>query len=861
MQAVQFLGVAYFIILGLLLVHIGHLQSNIGRRKIAGFATIFGLTFIFAAPISLLNNAEGYLIISGLLVVFIASRSLFTNRILRLATLAIFLSVALFASRTDFFIGFDVLNAPALNFLLSALVILTGLTAAWLLLKNVRFSSIRSRLTAAFAAVAVIPLIIAAAAASTIGTKATEDSAIDLLTTVIDLKHAAVMSWLADLKQVVATEAAANQDNISPASLLFESPDTEQYQQKQKILQERLTGSLHQNTDFQEFFIVDRHGNVILSTEENHQGLVIGHETLFNNALEAAFITPMVKMDALGGEALLVVEPVYSDNQLAGFFVGSAALDQLSEIMRQGTEIGETGEIYLVTSDFAVLPSLRGPNGGQNAVQVLTRGVMDAVLAKQDGAGTYKDAQGVEVIGAYRWLPELGAAIFAEQSRAEIFSPTILTIVVNTAISLALIIGAIVFGLIVSNRIGKPIEDLTGITRRVAEGDLNLEAPVSQNIEEMAVLARTFNQMTNQLRIQLENLEQRVAERTQELEARNEQLIIASQLSNTITTILDVDELVEQAVNLIRDRFNLYYVGLFLVDNLNHFAILKSGTGKAGQEMVARSHRIKIGEGMIGWCILNSKARIAQQAVDDPVRLSIPYLPDTQSEAAIPLRSRGQVIGAITVQSDHPNAFDESSITTFQTMADQVAVAIDNARLFVEVQQSLETSRRAYGELSRNAWLKRISARPLQAVCTEQGVNIVELDSLIATPVQDSFQPIEAGGGNGSVQVPIKVRGTVIGNLHAQKPEHSGHWNDEEIEMLETLTDQLGVALESARLFEETLTRAEREQLISRSANRVRETLDVETVLKTAIFEMQAAMDLQEVEVRMAQTIDQENWQ
>lgn len=105
------------------------------------------------------------------------------------------------------------------------------------------------------------------------------------------------------------------------------------------------------------------------------------------------------------------------------------------------------------------------------------------------------------------------------------------------------------------------------------------------------------------------------------------------------------------------------------------------------------------------------------------------------------------------------------------------------------------------------------------------------------------------------------VRGTEIGFVNAQKPDHADDWSEDEIEMLETLTEQLGIALESARLFEETLTRAERERLINQIANRVRDTLDIDTVLKTSIIELQAAMDLQEVEVRMAQKIDQENWQ
>jgi GAF domain-containing protein len=190
-------------------------------------------------------------------------------------------------------------------------------------------------------------------------------------------------------------------------------------------------------------------------------------------------------------------------------------------------------------------------------------------------------------------------------------------------------------------------------------------------------------------------------------------------------------------------------------------------------------------------------------------------------------------------------------------MADQIAVAIDYARLFEEVQRTLESSRLAYGELSRKAWLERIRAKPLQAVRNEQGVSMVGLQGR-TVPVHPDDNPEYQDPENGAIHVPITVRGSVIGYLHAKKPQHKALWNDEEREMLLTLTEQLGIALESARLFEDTLTRAERERLIGQIANRVRETLDIETVLKTAVVEMRSAMDLNVVEVHMSPNGGQE---
>ncbi len=856
--SVQILVVLFFLLVGLILTQIGYLQYQQGKQKKSLLLTFTALLFLFAAPILMLENAEGYLITSGMLAVLITSSYLVEYRMQRLGAAAIFLLFSLLASSTRLFAGYDISSSTALSIFLPATALILGLTAAYLLIRNIQRSSIRVRLIASFIVVAVLPLAIAAGAASIIGTRATIDSAVDLMEAVVNLKEAAITSWLDELSASLADQASPDPAGKDIASLLSESPDSERYRTILNAQRRQLFNALRTGYEFDEYLVLDRSGTVVLSTDNALEGLNYGSEPFFQKALSGEIINPITTIDSMGGQALLVSTPVYNKGQLLGVITGKAALSNLSEIMRQGGDIGQTGEVYLVAPDFSYLTGTRSGSDIPKENMALTRGAIDAILGKQDGTGTYENTQEIEVIGAYRWLPVLGAAIFAEQTRAEVFSPTLITIVVNSAISLALIAATVVFGLVVSNSIGRPLGTLTKITQEVATGNLELEAPISSRDDEISMLARAFNQMTAQLRIMIENLEKRVAERTVEVEARNTQLIIASQLSNTVTTILDVDELVQQVVDLIQDRFKLYYVGLFLVDNINQYAVLKAGTGEAGAEMVARNHRIKLGEGMIGWSILNSKARVSQQVAEDPVRLSTADLPETQSEAAIPLRSRGEVIGALTIQSEAPYAFNDASLATFQTMADQIAVAIDNARLFEEVQRTLETSRLAYAELSRKAWLERISARPIQAVRNERGISVVDLQNTSTELPQVEYSKSQENGENGVLQVPITVRGVAIGTLNAHKPPDRSYWNEEEKDMLLTLTEQLGIALESARLFEETLTRAERERLISQIANRVRETLDIETVLKTAVIEMQSAMDLHEVEVHMSPNGGQE---
>ena len=175
------------------------------------------------------------------------------------------------------------------------------------------------------------------------------------------------------------------------------------------------------------------------------------------------------------------------------------------------------------------------------------------------------------------------------------------------------------------------------------------------------------------------------------LERRNTQLRIAADVAKTCSSILDPDLLVQQAVDHIQRGFDLYYVGLFLVDSAGKTAILIAGSGVAGKNMLADGHHLQIeAPSMIAWCIRNGQARIAQDADIDKVRYPNPHLPYTRSELALPLISRGRVIGALTVQDSQEDAFSEVDISSLQTMADQLGTAVENANLFEAAQKEIE---------------------------------------------------------------------------------------------------------------------------------------------------------------------------
>ncbi len=255
-------------------------------------------------------------------------------------------------------------------------------------------------------------------------------------------------------------------------------------------------------------------------------------------------------------------------------------------------------------------------------------------------------------------------------------------------------------------------------------------------------------------------------------------------------------------------------------------------------------------------------------------------MPETRSEAALPLIARGEVIGALSVQSDRPESFDADTVATLQTIADQVAVALDNVRLFAESQDALEAIRRAYGELTREAWTEVLRTRDdwgfsymHQSVGPAEGAWQPEMRQALKT----GQAVTGTNNGEHTLSIPLKVRQEVVGvlgfckestdpalsNIEGAGQQSGGTtgWTSHEKRLIERLVQQMGLALESAQFYEETQRRAVREQVARELTARMRETLDVETVLKTTAQQVRQALDLPEVVIRLQSSQPRDNEQ
>lgn len=337
------------------------------------------------------------------------------------------------------------------------------------------------------------------------------------------------------------------------------------------------------------------------------------------------------------------------------------------------------------------------------------------------------------------------------------------------------------------------------------------------------------------------NLEQRVDDRTREIEHRNSLLKAVAEVGKGITSFRNLNELLQQTTYLIHENFGYYHAGVFLLDARKEYAVLTAANSEGGQRMLERNHQLKIGEtGIVGYVTDTVKARIALDVGQDAVFFNNPDLPETRSEMALPLVVGGQVFGALDVQSTEPQAFTEDDIAILQILAEQLAVAIQNANLFNETEKALEASKAIYGNISREAWGKILRTEPLISFLATPPVTVQiygqASDPSIARAVETG--DIIIGTDNLTISVPIKVRGLVIGAIRLKKNEISEAWTQEETNLAISLSDQLSGALESARLYKESQQLAARESLVSNISSRISAYSNIESILRETVQEL-----------------------
>ncbi len=363
---------------------------------------------------------------------------------------------------------------------------------------------------------------------------------------------------------------------------------------------------------------------------------------------------------------------------------------------------------------------------------------------------------------------------------------------------------------------------------------MSLSTLIVVGIIGYAVLNR---QLFGPLRELTRELERRVEERTRQLaevaaqleeanrnlSRRTAQLEAASLVAREAATIRDIQALLDHTVHLISDRFGFYHAGIFLVDEAREYAILRAASSEGGQRMLTRGHRLAVGvEGIVGYVAGTGKPRIALDVGADAVFFDNPDLPHTRSEMALPLKVGERVIGVLDVQSTEPAAFTEEDVTILQTMADQIALAIENARLLSEAQDRLREVTSLTREYARREWAQLVSERPGWGYIYD-GVEVRPGKPLLTS-----------SGAPPALTLPLQAPGgETIGRLLIALPDRAPA--PEEMALAQAVAEQAALALESARLFQQTQRTLQEVETLYRASQAISSASTPEAVLRAFV--------------------------
>jgi putative methionine-R-sulfoxide reductase with GAF domain len=328
------------------------------------------------------------------------------------------------------------------------------------------------------------------------------------------------------------------------------------------------------------------------------------------------------------------------------------------------------------------------------------------VIGEQDGERTFQSATAVTTFSENTIIKKLNWVLVTHRRERTALQPLAAqnrtSVIIGALVFLIITFAAVGFG----QRMTRPLNELSETAVRIASGDLDARAEIHTE-DELGVLARSFNMMTNRLEEMVQNLEARVDERTRMLRTSTE-------VSRDLSTILDANELIRAVVNQVRDAFNFYHAHIYLVDEETNDLVMASGTGEAGRKMLEAGHKIPKGKGLVGRAARTNSIMFVADVTKEKDWLPNPLLPETVTEVAVPISIGDKVLGVLDVQHNVAGGLKEEDADLLLSIADQVAVALQNAENYARAQRQAE----------QEARLNEISSKIAQTTDVESALQV-----------------------------------------------------------------------------------------------------------------------------------------
>jgi signal transduction histidine kinase len=618
--------------------------------------------------------------------------------------------------------------------------------------------SLEKSLTNRLAVVIFLSLLLATVLVGAIvyyqATQSLTAAAFERLSAVASLKEDSLNRWI-DQQRLNLVFIAWQPDVQRHASLLL-SPAAEESdrQAARGELADYLAFVVTRVADANELFILDLDGRVMLSTLPGHEGQDHSADLFFQKGMSATYIQPVYDSPETGRPAITISTPLFdTGKRRVGVLAAHLNLARVDRIFLERAGLGASGATYLVDPANRFVSAAMGPAGAVRASGI------DAALRGQSGQALYNDYRGEPVLGVYLWLPGPGVALLAEMSQAEAFAPArqLAITILEIGLLLALILAGAAYFL--SRRIAHPILAITATANRVAAGDLSQTAPVLTD-DEIGRLASTFNEMIGQLRLQYENLEKKVAERTSQinqvnlrlhaeiaerqtaqerLRGQNEYLNALHETSIDLISHLELEELfaalVSRAGQLLGTRDGFIYIAEPGAAEIE----CKVGLG-IFQQLIG--FRVPPGEGLGGIVWQSGRPLV----VDDYDRWSgrVKNLATDliRSIAGIPLTSGSQTVGVLGLAyasgADGALTFGPEQIELLQRFGQLASIALDNARLFQAAGEARAAAEAA--NESKSAFLANVS-HELRTPLT----SIIGFTRMVQKRLAERILPLVAG--------------------------------------------------------------------------------------------------------------------
>jgi nitrate/nitrite-specific signal transduction histidine kinase len=488
--------------------------------------------------------------------------------------------------------------------------------------------------------------------------------AVAQLESVATLKEQEVESWIAGLSlnlDIVLSSEGVTQDLHG---LTSDRAGSAPYRAAYQRVLRRFTWASQRMGLFQELFFMGPKGEVLVSTDKGHEQQQLGINDYFVHGLTGRFIQEPSYSLSLGKMTVVASCPVTYRRGVCGVLAGRASLDSLDTLMRGRAGLGQTGETYLVGSNHRLLTDLRRPGYSIPDTYIRTAGADAVVDNAGTGSATYAGYAKDTVIGVYQWIPRLKVGLLAEQGEGEALHATRVAVWTAGGIVLVAAVVAILAAIVLIRSIVRPLDELGTTAGRIAAGELDLVADERRK-DEIGTLARSFNRMTGQLRDLVRSLEKR----THHLRAIND-------AGRQISSILDLDELLPYVARSLQRTFDYDSVRILLLDGDGAGRLLSCGRDGSEQtaevtlddldDMPTMASVVRSGEPVLeaGWA--------SQGDAGDP----------QPSEVTVPIRVGEKLAGVLDIASRSEHPLDEQDLFAATTLADQLAIAVENSRLY-----------------------------------------------------------------------------------------------------------------------------------------------------------------------------------